>query len=127
MEREKAVKIPVAHMSRGELEEELSAYRALDEEQRAQYDAVVEMCEHPPAPTPLLVRLMKEVEKWHPAPPAVIVTCRDCAYVNDDDQDPTCGHPGSAGAGDEIISLYEAPPHDCPLRVRRVRPIEGPP
>lgn len=115
---------PVAHMSRGELEEELSAFRAAQEAQNARYDAVLEMIEHPPAPTPLLVKLMAEAKARQPAPPAVIATCGDCAYPMDDNDRAThdepywlCSHVDApAGDGCELAGLDAEPPTWCPLR-----------
>lgn len=115
-----------------ELEAELSAYRARDEKQTATYDAVVALIENPPTPTPALVQLMREAREQNPdgfksheellaelnkrRRQPVIATCRDCSYVNEDEQKPTCGHPSSPGAGDEIVNIYESPLLDCPLR-----------
>lgn len=49
---------PLSIMGRNELLAELKERRARDAEQAAQYDAVVELMEQPPAPTSALVQLM---------------------------------------------------------------------
>lgn len=60
------VRRSLTSMGRKELLAELTERRARDAEQTAQYDALMELVEHPPAPTPALVQLMREAREQNP-------------------------------------------------------------
>ncbi len=95
-------------MTRQELTERLRRSRGMSdyENQTGDREAVA-----------ALDALYAEIDALRKLP--VIVTCGDCRHVSTDHENPTCGHPKSAGAGDEIVSVYESPMTDCPLRGAR--------
>ena len=110
---------PLAGMSRDELEAELSAFRARDEEQAATYDAVLEMIEHPPAPSPTLVKIMKMARERVAQNPPVIASCEVCPHGNAAEGSQLyCFHPSASRETDGNPRRVKraVPPSWCPWR-----------